>query len=108
MARPYSLDLRERVVASVGSGKSCRMVATLFHVSVASVVKWSQRARRTGTAAAKGRQASLRAGRPAGLAARPIGREARSDIACHAGRAAPARHHRGSRQFVAVPAPRGH
>ena len=53
MARPYSLDLRERVVASVGSGKSCRMVATLFHVSVASVVKWSQRARRTGTAAAK-------------------------------------------------------
>jgi transposase len=53
MARPYSLDLRERVVASVASGKSCWIVATLFHVSVASVVKWSQRARRTGTAAAK-------------------------------------------------------
>ena len=53
MARPYSLDLRERVVASVASGKSCRAVAGLFDVSVASVVKWSQRARSTGSAAAK-------------------------------------------------------
>jgi transposase len=53
MARPYSLDLRERVVASVASGKSCRVVAALFDVSVASVVKWSQRARTTGSAAAK-------------------------------------------------------
>jgi transposase len=53
MARAYSLDLRERVVASVASGKSCRTVAALFDVSVASVVKWSQRYRTTGSAAAK-------------------------------------------------------
>jgi len=53
MARAYSLDLRERVVASVASGKSCRTVATLFKVSVASVVKWWQRALATGSAAAK-------------------------------------------------------
>jgi transposase len=53
MARAYSLDLRERVVASVAGGKSCRTVAALFDVSVASVVKWSQRARATGSAAAK-------------------------------------------------------
>jgi transposase len=53
MARAYSLDLRERVVASVAGGKSCRAVAALFDVSVASVVKWSQRARATGSAAAK-------------------------------------------------------
>jgi transposase len=53
MARPYSLDLRERVVASVTSGKSCRTVAALFDVSVASVVKWSQRARSSGSPAAK-------------------------------------------------------
>lgn len=39
MARPYSLDLRERVVASVASGQTCRAVAELFDVSVASVVK---------------------------------------------------------------------
>src|SRR5262245_24771801 len=53
MARPYSLDLRERVVAAVGSGQSCRAVAATFGVSVAAVVKWSQRFRRTGSAAAK-------------------------------------------------------
>ena len=53
MARPYSNDLRERVVRSVASGRSCRETAGLFGVSVASVVKWSQRHRATGSAAAK-------------------------------------------------------
>lgn len=53
MARPYSNDLRERVAAAVASGRSCREVATLFGVSVASVVKWSQRQWATGSAAAK-------------------------------------------------------
>jgi transposase len=53
MVRPYSLDLRERVVAAVEGGQTCRTVAGLFDVSVASVVKWSQRARTTGSAAAK-------------------------------------------------------
>jgi transposase len=53
MVRPYSLDLRQRVVAAVQSGQTCRMVAELFDVSVASVVKWSQRARMTGSVAAK-------------------------------------------------------
>ncbi len=53
MARPYSLDLRERVVRAVLSGQSCRAVAEVFGVSVASVVKWSQRHRATGSAAAK-------------------------------------------------------
>lgn len=53
MARPYSLDLRERVVATVADGQPCRAVAERFDVSVASVVKWSQRSRATGSAAAK-------------------------------------------------------
>jgi transposase len=53
MARAYSLDLRERVVAAVAAGESCRAVAKTFQVSVASVVKWSQRFRATGSAAAK-------------------------------------------------------
>jgi len=52
MARAYSLDLRERVVAAVASGQSCRTVAAIFKISVASVVKWSQRYRATGSAAA--------------------------------------------------------
>jgi transposase len=53
MARPYSRDLRDRVVAAVASGRTCRATAALFGVSVASVVKWSQRWRATGSAAAK-------------------------------------------------------
>jgi transposase len=53
MARAYSLDLRERVVASVLAGGSCRAVAATFKVSVASVVKWTQRFRLTGSAAAR-------------------------------------------------------
>jgi hypothetical protein len=52
MARPYSKDLRDRVVGSVAGGRSCRATAALFGVSVASVVKWSQRFRATGSAAA--------------------------------------------------------
>ena len=51
MSRAYSLDLRERVVAAVGSGQSCRAVARTFMVSVASVVKWSQRQRLNGSPA---------------------------------------------------------
>ncbi len=52
MAKPYSQDLRDRVVAAVASGCTCRAVAARFGVSVASVVKWSQRFRATGSAAA--------------------------------------------------------
>jgi transposase len=52
MARAYSMDLRERVVAAVIDGRTCRQVAGLFRVSVASVVKWAQRARSTGSPAA--------------------------------------------------------
>ena len=53
MVRPYSDDLRERVSAAVGDGLTVREVAELFRVSPASVVKWSQRLRATGSAAAK-------------------------------------------------------
>ena len=51
MTKPYSLDLRERVTERVAAGDSVRAVATIFTVSVASVVRWSQRLRRTGSAA---------------------------------------------------------
>lgn len=51
MVKPYSLDLRERVVARVMAGESVRSVAKGFDVSVASVVKWSQRFRATGSVA---------------------------------------------------------
>ncbi len=49
MTRPYSDDLRERVVAAMRSGESCRSVASRFGVAPSSVVKWTQRAARTGS-----------------------------------------------------------
>ena len=66
MGRAYSNDLRERVAASVVSGRSCRETARLFGVSVASAVKWSQRLRATGSAAA-----------------RPLGRKQERSLAAH-------------------------
>jgi len=53
MVRPYSLDLRERVVAAVEKGQSRRSVARTFGVSISTVVKWWQRYHATGSAAAK-------------------------------------------------------
>jgi transposase len=51
MTRPLSNDLRERVVAAVLGGESCRSAAARFGVAVSSVVKWSQRYRATGSVA---------------------------------------------------------
>jgi transposase len=53
MTRPYSLDLRERVVAFVGEGQSRRSAASLFKIGISTVVRWCQRADATGSAAAK-------------------------------------------------------
>ena len=55
MAKAYSSDLRDRVVAAVLDGATVRAAAARFGVSVASAVKWSQRFRATGSAAAKPR-----------------------------------------------------
>jgi len=51
MAKPYSMDLRERAMARVAAGESARTVAVVLQVSVSSVIKWAQRQRRTGSAA---------------------------------------------------------
>ena len=52
MARPYSMDLRKRVVAAVErGGMSCHAAADRFEVAVSTVVKWAQRHRRTGSVA---------------------------------------------------------
>jgi putative transposase len=52
MARPYSMDLRERAVARVQAGESVRFVAEVLNISPSSVVKWSQRFKATGSPAA--------------------------------------------------------
>ncbi len=49
MTRPYSVDLRQRVVRSVEAGASRRATATRFEVSVSFVVKLMQRWQRQGT-----------------------------------------------------------
>ena len=49
MPRPYSNDLRERVVAAVvNGGMSCHRAAALFDVAASTVVKWVKRFRETG------------------------------------------------------------
>jgi len=53
MARAYSLDLRQRVVAAVEAGQTCREAAATFGVGVSTVVRWRQQQRRTGSVAAK-------------------------------------------------------
>ena len=51
MAGPLANDLRERVVAAVMAGESCRSAAARFDVSVSSAIKWSRRYRQTGSVA---------------------------------------------------------
>ena len=51
MGRPYSTDLRERVVAAVGGGMSCWRAAQLFNVSASTAINWAQRLRESGSVA---------------------------------------------------------
>ncbi len=50
MTRLYSMDLRDRAIARVLAGESVRFVATALSVSAATVVRWSQRYRMSGSA----------------------------------------------------------
>jgi transposase len=50
--RPYSIDLRVRVVAAVESGGlSCHQAAAQFGVGVSTAIKWVRRRRETGSVA---------------------------------------------------------
>ncbi len=49
MAKPYSMDLRERAMRRVAAGESAHSVAAVLKVSASSVIKWAQRQRRTGS-----------------------------------------------------------
>jgi transposase len=42
MGRALSLDLRERVIAAVEGGMSCRAAAARFGVGVSSAIRWRQ------------------------------------------------------------------
>jgi transposase len=52
MGKPYSMDLRERVVAAVKSGRmSCNRAARHFGVGVSTAICWVKRLRETGSVA---------------------------------------------------------
>jgi transposase len=53
MARPYSQDLRERVVGAVEGGLSRRRAASLFGVAVSTVIEWVDAWRGSGRLKAK-------------------------------------------------------
>ncbi len=48
MAKPLSMDLRERVLATIAGGVSGRQAADRFGVSAASVSRWRMREREQG------------------------------------------------------------
>ena len=52
MAAPYSLDLRERVVAAVTAGMSRAQAAAHYQVSHSSAIRWTRRLAETGSPAA--------------------------------------------------------
>jgi putative transposase len=50
MSKPYSMDLRERVVAAVeDEGRSRRQAAARFGVSYSTAIAWVKRVRETGS-----------------------------------------------------------
>ena len=52
MGKPYSVDLRERVVAAVETGGlSCHQAAAQFGVGVSTAINWVRRLRETGSVA---------------------------------------------------------
>ena len=52
MGKPYSMDLRKRVVAAVASGgMSCNRAAKQFGVGISTAINWVNRLRQTGSVA---------------------------------------------------------
>ena len=50
MGKPYSIDLRERVVAAVSTGGlSCNRAAKQFEIGISTAINWVNRLRRPAT-----------------------------------------------------------
>ena len=63
MARTLSQDLRDRVLAAIDGGLSCRAAAARFGVSVSSAIRWHALALRSGDATPKRQGGDRRSGR---------------------------------------------
>jgi transposase len=53
MAKAISNDLRQRVIAVIDRGLSCRQAAERFGVSASSAIRWLNRLKKQGDVAAK-------------------------------------------------------
>lgn len=51
MAKPYSMDLRERVIAAIEGGLSRREAAARFGIGESTAINWARRVRETGSVA---------------------------------------------------------
>lgn len=51
MSKALSVDLRERVVAAMAAGASCRAAAARFGVSASSAIRWRALSREAGSVA---------------------------------------------------------
>jgi len=51
MGKPYSLDLRKRVVAAIENGLSCNQAAKQFGIGISTAIGWARRRRETGSVA---------------------------------------------------------
>lgn len=63
MTRALSLDLRNRVIAAVEEGASCRQAAARFGVSASSAIRWHALSRSVGNATPKPQGGDRRSGR---------------------------------------------
>ena len=63
MTRALSVDLRERVIAAVADGASCRQAAARFGVSASSAIRWNALAKTKGDATPKRQGGDRRSGR---------------------------------------------
>lgn len=63
MTKPLSLDLRQRVMAAIDAGMSCRAAADRFGIAPSAAVKWRRLWLETGSVAPRAQGGDRRSGR---------------------------------------------
>jgi transposase len=63
MTKPLSLDLRQRVIAAIEAGMSCRAAAARFGIAPSAAVKWRRLWLETGSVAPRAQGGDTRSGR---------------------------------------------
>lgn len=63
MTRPLSFDLRQRVIAAIKAGMSCRAAAERFGIAPSAAVKWRRLWLETGSVAPRVQGGDMRSGR---------------------------------------------